>query len=191
MVKSRRSVGLITLTFLIGIATGSAATHAYLSDTTRSANRAKVFSLMLGLVFCGMALGPTLAGLIISQTGDLLTPFYISTTIHATYLLMALLVIPESLTKDAALANAEAAKLKKEQDALKLAKQEENMTHTYKWIHRTLRAIFFFLSPLAIFIPQNVENSRRRDWNMTAVAISYGLVILLMVRIPSLPTTSF
>jgi MFS family permease len=166
-----------------GIATGSAATHAYLSDTTSPANRSGVFSLMLGLLFCGIALGPTLGGLLISETGDLLSVFYIAAALHVVYLFMALFVVPESLTKEAALENAEVARMKAEQDAILLAKQEENMTPARKRIHRILRTAFFFLSPLDIFVPHNVEGSRRREWNLTAVAISYGLVVLLMVKL--------
>jgi MFS family permease len=166
-----------------GIATGSAATHAYLSDTTSPANRSGVFSLMLGLLFCGIALGPTLGGLLISETGDLLSVFYIAAALHVIYLLMALFVVPESLTKEAALANAEVATMKAEQDAVLLAKQEENMAPTRKRIHRALRTAFFFLSPLNIFIPHKVEGSRRRDWNLTAVAIGYGLITLLLVSL--------
>ena len=138
---------------------------------------------MLGLLFCGIALGPTLGGLLISATGDLLSVFYVAATLHVFYLLMALFVVPESLTKEAALANAEVARLKAEQDAIALAKEEENMAPTRKRIHRALRTAFFFLSPLDIFIPYKVESSRGRNWNLTAIAISYGLVTLLMVRL--------
>jgi len=166
-----------------GIATGSAATHAYLSDTTSPANRSGVFSLMLGLLFCGIALGPTLGGLLISETGDLLSVFYIAAALHLTYLFMALFVVPESLTKEAALANAEVSRMKAEQDAILLAKQEENMSPTRKRIHRALRTALFFLSPLDIFIPRKAERSGRRNWNLTAIAMSYGLITLLIVRL--------
>lgn len=166
----------------VGIATGSAASHAYLSDTTTPANRARVFSLMLGLLFSGIAVGPTLGGLLISKTGDLLSVFYFSAALHVIYLLFSLFVVPESLTKEAALANVEAARVKKGQDAISLAKKEENMGPVHKRVDRTLRTVFFFFSPLAIFIPSKPKAPRRRrDWNLTLLAISYGLVTLLMV----------
>ena len=91
------------------------ATHAYLSDTTTPATRSRTFSLMLGLLFCGMALGPTLGGLLISRTNNILSVFYAAATLHATYALLALFVVPESLTKERAKANAEQARQRAEQ----------------------------------------------------------------------------
>jgi hypothetical protein len=129
-----------------------------------------------------MALGPTLGGLLISGTGNILSVFYVTAMLHTFYLLMAVFVVPESLTKEAALANIEAARVKAEQDTIILAKQEETMTPAQKRIYRILRTAFFPLSPLAIFIPRKVEGSRRRDWNLTAIAITYGLIVLLVVR---------
>lgn len=163
-----------------GIASGSAASHAYLSDTTTPANRSRVFSRLLGLLFCGVAVGPALGGVLISKTGDLLSVFYLSAALHATYFLCALFIVPESLTKRAAAANVEAARRKGEEDAIKLARKQENMTPIRKRMDQILRRVFFFFSPLSIFLPSKIPVSRRRDWNLTLLAISYGFVTLLM-----------
>ena len=136
---------------------------------------------MLGLLFSGVAIGPTLGGLLISHTGNLLSVFYVSAGVHTAYLLCALFVVPESLTKEAALANKEAARVKKEQDAITLAKKEENMNPIHRRMDQTLRTVFFFFSPLSILMPYKSETSRRRDWNLTILAASYGLMTLLIV----------
>lgn len=55
------------------------------------------------------------------------------------------------------------------------------------WVKR----LFAFLTPLAVFSPQaqEVQNNplkkRRWDWNLTLMGITYGLVISIMVRAPS------
>ncbi|PVF98942.1 MFS general substrate transporter [Serendipita vermifera] len=159
-----------------GLATGSAATHAYLSDTTTPLNRSRVFSLMLGLMFCGMVFGPTLGGLMVSRTNNLLSVFYMTASTHIFYLVMALFVVPESLPKEAQLANREEAR--KKADAAKNEPHWNDLSPPER-IQRALGKIFFFLSPLDIFLPRSSDGTRRR-WNLTILALSYGVMTILM-----------
>jgi len=58
-------VGSIIQGLLGGIIAINTACHAYLSDCTRSENRSVAFGFMHASAFCGMAIGPTLGGLIV------------------------------------------------------------------------------------------------------------------------------
>ena len=60
--------------------------------------RSALFSLDMGLLFTGIAIGPALGGLIIRFTGRFIIVFYISTAIHVVYSLLIWFVIPESLS---------------------------------------------------------------------------------------------
>lgn len=138
---------------------------------------------MLGLLFCGMALGPTLGGLLISSTNNLLSVFYAAAALHATYALLALFVVPESLTKEKARANGEQARQRAERDREARSAEDRKPATVLDKILRVIRPAFFFLKPLAVIMPHKIEGTRRRDWNLTLLAISYGLVTLLLVRL--------
>ena len=74
--------------------------HGYASDCTHPAKRSVAFSYIHGCLFGGIALGPVIAGYIIEATGDILSVFYIALACHATFALVMLFVVPESLTKE-------------------------------------------------------------------------------------------
>ncbi|KAG8832236.1 hypothetical protein FRC17_001684, partial [Serendipita sp. 399] len=161
-----------------GIATGSAATHAYLSDTTTSLNRSRIFSFMLGLLFGGMAVGPVIGGLLITRTGNLLSVFYLSFIVHILYFFMTLTVVPESLTKEAMESNRKRAN----PEATDVPSDQQTWKHmnTLQRATKVFRVVFFFLTPLSVFLPQQVGNSQRKNWNLTLLAIAYGIVTLLI-----------
>ncbi|KAJ7709720.1 major facilitator superfamily domain-containing protein [Mycena rosella] len=170
-------VGPIIEGSLGGFVSASAASHAYLADTTTPADRSRTFSLFLGVVFSGLALGPTLGGLLIRFTGHTLSVFYLATAIHASYAILAWLCLPESLTKT----QMQAASVK-HQESLRLLDAE----------HSTLllrfQRVFSFLKPLTIFFPELVEThpnhnplkGRKRDWNLTLLATAYAFTISIM-----------
>lgn len=58
-------VGSITQGLLGGVIAINTACHAYLSDCTSSENRSVAFGWMHASAYCGMAIGPTLGGLIV------------------------------------------------------------------------------------------------------------------------------
>ena len=84
--------------------------HAYMADCTAPSERSRTFSLSLGLLFIGMAFGPTLGSILIRESGSTLSVFYLATAVHLGYALMVWTVLPESLGKRAM----QAARRKKE-----------------------------------------------------------------------------
>ncbi|KAK9471329.1 major facilitator superfamily domain-containing protein [Dipodascopsis tothii] len=85
-------------------ATGSfltvvAVSNSYSSDCTPHEKRARVFALFHGLLFVGNSVGPTLASYMVDRFDNLLAFFYLAVAMQGCFILGALLVIPESLTK--------------------------------------------------------------------------------------------
>jgi hypothetical protein len=136
---------------------------------------------MLGLLFSGVALGPAIGGLVISSTNNILSVFYIAAALHATYMLLMLFVVPESLTKEMAYANSEQAKQRAERARETREAENGKPVTLSQRVGRSLRIIFFFMKPLTIVLPHRVEGTRRSDWNLTMLAISYGMITLLTV----------
>lgn len=127
-----------------------------------------------------MAVGPTLGGLLISWTHNLLSVFLMAALFHGLYVILLLFVVPESLTKEMAKANAEIAKRRFEQEEARRAANPKPATAIRKAKH-ILRKAFFFLSPLSIFIPPKTRRGQGRSWNLTILAITYGLYSMLFV----------
>ena len=155
-----------------GLSAATANIHAYVADCTDPARRSRVFSIYLGLVYIGMAIGPAFGGLLIHQTGDLLAVFYYAFSNHFAFACMVWFLIPESLAPTQ-LARAKAA-------------YNQVKVQTRGGIGGLLARIASFLAPLKLFIPVNVATSdnllkRRKDWNLTLMAAAYGLVIMLVV----------
>ncbi|KAG8885597.1 hypothetical protein FRB97_000505 [Tulasnella sp. 331] len=156
-----------------GLSTASAATHAYMADCVEPHARSRVFSLYLGTLFIGFALGPTIGSILIKSTQDLLTPFYVAVTAHVLMAPFYLLVLPESLSDEArtALTKKQRDIRGERADAVRQAKASD-LWHT----RQKFLALFSFLSPLAIFLPRKIEGTGRRDWNLTIVVASTGIV---------------
>lgn len=150
-----------------GTSTAIASMHAYMADTSTSATRSRVFSLSLGLLFFGFGLGPTLGSLLIRVTGETISVFYVATFVHLLYALWLWFIVPESLT------------------------QAQKRTSTIKH-HESdpqagvLKRLFGFLSPLSVFLPEmngperHHLKRRKRDWNLTIIAVAYGLTLSLI-----------
>lgn len=150
-----------------GLSTAMATMHAYIADTSTPATRSRVFSLSLGLVFLGFALGPTFGGLLIRATGQTISVFYVATSLHLFYALLIWLIIPESLTH-----------AQRRKSAIKHHESDPQAG--------VLRRLFGFLSPLSVFLPEMNGADRhplkhpKRDWNLTLIAVAYGLTLSLM-----------
>ncbi|THH30371.1 hypothetical protein EUX98_g3826 [Antrodiella citrinella] len=162
-----------------GPATLNAVVHAYVADIVEPHERARIFSLFYGLLFCGLAFGPTIGGLIVKFTGSPLSVFYLSTGVHTAYALGIWFIVPESLSaaqKRESRRAYEASVAKGKQDAI-------DSPILYR-----LKSIFGFLSPLSVLwsIPDgsntspNPLKSRKKDWSLILMALSYSFAILLM-----------
>ena len=143
--------------------------------------RSRLFSSSLGLMFTGMAIGPTLGSLLIRFTGKTLSVFFAATTIHLVYTLLVWFILPESLSKK----TMENAKIKYVANLLETANEREQNPAVGLLVK--LRRVFTFLSPLAIFTPEEQKDSSnplkkpKMDWNLTLMVLGYAFTVSLMV----------
>lgn len=133
----------------------------------------------MGLLFVGIAVGPTIGGLLISKTGDLLSVFYLAASIHFLYLVSMLFIVPESLSKEEMANNREAYAEKIKRELEKERRRGSGLW--YSWWAATRRA-FFFLKPLTVFLPkERAGRQKGKNWNLTILMISYGFVAMIVV----------
>ncbi|KAF8077579.1 major facilitator superfamily domain-containing protein [Lyophyllum atratum] len=165
-----------------GLTAAAAAMHAYIADTTTEANRSRTFALSLGLLFTGMAFGPTLGSLLIRVTGQLLSVFYVATLLHLIYASMVWFVLPESLLQS----QMQQSRVKYEEELRDTARDRESNPAVGLLVR--VKRLFTFLSPLTVFLPElkaarlgdNPLKRKRRDWNLTLLAVVYGLAVSIM-----------
>ncbi|KAH7929729.1 MFS general substrate transporter [Leucogyrophana mollusca] len=170
-------VGMMLDGLFGGMSTGVAAMHAYLADVTTPSTRSRVFSMTLGLMFTGVALGPVLGGLLVRTTGSPLSVFYFAAGLHAAYLIYVGLVVPESLTKS----RANGARERHQESVMD---RRNVSTSAMGRVVGLLRGAVSFLSPLAVLLPERVDvkgnplKKPRRDWSLCFVAASYGFTMM-------------
>lgn len=163
---------MLPLKLTSGLTTATSNTHAYIADCTDPAHRSRVFSIYLGLVYTGMAVGPALGGLLIRQSGDLLAAFYYAFLNHFAFACMVWFVIPDSLAPTQ-LARAKAA-------------YNKSKAAARGGFGGLLANLTSFLASLKLFLPVTVATGdnplkRRKDWNLTLMVTAYGLVVMLVV----------
>jgi MFS family permease len=164
------SVFLLKLT--AGMSAATANIHAYVADCTDPARRSRVFSIYLGFVYIGVAIGPAFGSLLIRQTGDMLAVFYFAFANHLAFAFMIWFVVPESLAPTQ-LSRAKAA-------------YKEIKAQARRGVGGVLTILVSFVAPLKLFVPVTVSTSdnplkRRKDWNLTLLAAAYGFVVMLVV----------
>ena len=159
-----------------------AISFAYASDCTAPDMRNVVFAYYHGSLFCGIALGPILAGYIVKATGQLLSIFYIALGLHSAFLLFLLFIIPESLSKKRQLH----AREKAEFDGV----GEGQLTN---WLSCTIKVLTGtkLLQPLAILWPtgEGINPAVRRnlaflaavDTTLFGVAMGALTVVIIYV----------
>ena len=162
----------LSLKPITGLSAASANIHAYIADCTDPGRRSRVFSIYLGLVYIGMAIGPAFGGLLIRQSGDLLTVFYYAFANHFVFASMVWFLIPESRTPT--------------QLARAKVVYNQSKARARGGISRLLSHFVTFLAPLKLFAPVTVATGdnplkKRKDWNLTLLAAAYGLVVMLAV----------
>lgn len=137
--------------------------------------RSRIFSLSLGLLSTGIALGPTLGGLLIRFTGQALSVFYVGGCLHLMYSCMVWFIIPESLTKGQM-------ELAKTRYANSLRVDPDSSLDTR--FTRIAQRLFSFLMPLSILGPtEKGPKGRKKDWNLTLLGVAYGFTVAMMVGI--------
>ena len=142
--------------------------------------RSRIFSLCLGILSAGGAIGPTIGGLLIRFTGQALSVFYMAGCLHLLYFFVVWFIIPESLTKG----QMELAKTRYT-DRLRADPDSTSLDARFT---RTAQRLFSFLMPLAILgpiekEPRNTLKGRKKDWNLTLLAVAYGFTVAMMVSV--------
>lgn len=135
-------------------------------------------------MYTGIALGPTIGSLLLHFSGQILSVFYMALGLHILYSCFVWFILPESLTKsDMKLAKSRHA------DSRREALSDYDRGLFARFI-RNARHLFSFLRPLAIFGPievvngnGNITKGRRKDWNLTLLAVAYSFAVVLMVSL--------
>jgi len=140
-------------------------------------HRSRMFSLALGLIFAGFAVGPLIGGVTIRMTGSTLSVFYLAATLHFIYALLLIFILPESLTK----VRARNTRLRHK------AEKEMNMNASTR--SRILKGATRFLDALAVLRPRdtidgNPLKHHKKDWSLFLVAICYATSTSVVVSVP-------
>ncbi|KII88321.1 hypothetical protein PLICRDRAFT_41492 [Plicaturopsis crispa FD-325 SS-3] len=160
-----------------GLSTASGISHAYAADCTEPASRSHTFSTLLGLLFTGIAVGPSIGALLIraAPNHNAIIVFYFSTLVHICYALFLWTLLPESLTP---------AYMRAARESRAAAAPDHGLAK------RLLHGVFGFLSPLTVLVtPMAVganplKKAPRRDWSLTLVAAAYGFTIMVLGSYP-------
>lgn len=173
-------IGPVVEGCLGGLAGVIAVLHAYIADTSLPSVRSRMFSLSTGLLFVGMALGPTVGALLIRVTHNTLSVFYLAICTHTLYALIVWFILPESRST-----RLQQGSRKAREDETRRAREGTNPAVKRLLWHGGL---FTFLSPLSVLAPAQVEDSasnplkkRRRDWSLAFAVVAYGCTISLIV----------
>ncbi|KIW03012.1 uncharacterized protein PV09_05670 [Verruconis gallopava] len=154
------SVNWILLGSAFDGATGSfitamAISQSYFSDCTSSERRTMVFGWLHGCLFLGIAIGPIIAGYVIKLTGNTTIMFFMSAGCYTVFMLLSLLVIPESVPKQRQLAA-------REQYAQKGAQRA-----TRSWL--SAYSPYRLFEPLHVFYYSDAPRLVRRNLILLAV----------------------
>ncbi|KAG7451208.1 MFS general substrate transporter [Guyanagaster necrorhizus] len=145
--------------------------HAYISDCTEHGSRSKIFSTIQGLVFIGLAAGPSFGGIIMTLfTNNTYDLFYVSVLLLAAIQCYLIFFCPESLQKndqtvdDTHIPTLSPSSLKR----LTLPSIKSYLTKFIKTL----------LSPISMFAPRTRVGRASRDYNLTFVGLSLFLYLI-------------
>lgn len=134
--------------------------------------------MLVGVFYAGGAIGPIFGGLL-ADRGSLISPFYGATFLHFIYGSLVWFFVPESTTR-----RAMADSRQRYEEELKGANTERNINVN---LFVRFSKAFWHSVPIGIFMPRPIPGSAgsiskgKRDWNMTYLAISVGLVNIVVV----------
>lgn len=83
-----------------GMSTYGATVHAYISDVTPDGSRVTAFTRLAAMVMVGLAAGPMIGSALISATGNILFPFYLTIGTHLFFAILIRILLPESLSSE-------------------------------------------------------------------------------------------
>ncbi|KAF2729948.1 MFS general substrate transporter [Polyplosphaeria fusca] len=147
---------------------GMALAHSYATDCTAPQDRNVAFGYFHACLFTGIAVGPIISGKIIQVTGSRLLVFYIALAFHGVFILLLLLVIPESLSKS-----------RQEAAREKHRREQERLAPSADWINH-LRSINLF-EPLKILYPTGPGSSSALRRNLILLSATDTIVFSVAV----------
>ncbi|KAH7341371.1 hypothetical protein B0J17DRAFT_257826 [Rhizoctonia solani] len=155
-----------------GLPTMQATFNAYISDATMpGTSRAKIFAHFYGIVLVGVAAGPTLRTLLP------FSPFHSSIVLGVANLVLLLLCLPESLSKEQRITLAA-----NRVSAANVDWKPENQGYVKKIIGYVTGTLGGTFEPMAILLPKQWKSQGQavsgNDWNLTYLAISLSRHLL-------------
>lgn len=132
-----------------------------------------------GLLFAGVAFGPTLGAVLVETTDNILSVFYLGAGGYFAYIIFLAFIVPESLSVDAREAISE--RRDKAREERRASREAPSLTWGY--LAQLASQSLIFLAPLAIFLPRqtNEPGKKGKDWNLTFVAIAFAIFTSLQV----------
>ncbi|KAK0480010.1 major facilitator superfamily domain-containing protein [Armillaria novae-zelandiae] len=145
--------------------------HAYISDCTEHGSRSKIFSTIQGLVFIGLAAGPSFGGIITSLfTNNTYDLFYVSVFLLAALQCYLVFLCPESLQENNQTIDDTHIPILSQLRLKKLS-----LASVKSYLAKLIKAL---LSPISMFAPRTHIGRASRDYNLTFVGL--GLFLYLV-----------
>jgi MFS family permease len=151
--------------------TTMAATNAYVADCTTPERRAISFAYIQSVFFLGIAVGPVLGGILINRTDSVVILFYCALAVHASFALVILFLVPESVTPE---------------NAARAAQNHHNRRmsaegvpfHPRQWAYWS--NIINIFQPLEVFWPRDGRGRafKRKRRNLLILGIVDGILLL-------------
>ncbi|KAI5776536.1 tetracycline-efflux transporter-like protein [Geopyxis carbonaria] len=137
---------------------GMALAYSYGADCTNTKHRAMAFGAFQGCLFLGIAAGPVLGGLMVEETGDILSIFWVALSAHIFFIFYVTFLLPESLPKRRQLI----AREKHIQEKLRMGASTSWWSSMHPWE---------FLRPLSVLFPTSPGSTPRLRLNMVLLAL--------------------
>ncbi|KAG9079647.1 hypothetical protein FS749_008338, partial [Ceratobasidium sp. UAMH 11750] len=134
-------------------------------DCVPSTERSRWFSLWSGVIFGGMAFGPSLGSLISDYTRNIMVIFYITVAFDLVYIIFVAFILPESMSPEA---------LRNASESRKRAASRLRSS----WWRELIGKLLTVIAPLNMFFPRVVSRSgsrKRYDWNPAFIGLAFAL----------------
>jgi hypothetical protein len=148
-----------------------------MSDCTTPDQRSHTFSLFVGALLVGLAIGPAIGGQVVEYTGSALSVFYLALGMRVLSIIVLWVAVPESRS------SGQMAEAQQKTVGDRMAAAVENPTLGA----RVLAAVVAPLRPLTIFVPPVIGRpgtTKRRDWSLTLVATAQASMAMIIAALP-------
>lgn len=164
--------------------TVTAMSQSYLTDVTPSGTRSRLFALMSGILFAGIAIGPAVGGLLTKWTASLSAPLCVAIAIHGA-IAVCLPLVPESLPPDA------------KRKAIQSHEAARRRHSGHSMLYYLFQALVAPLQNLGFLLPRRPSAeeapvigtgfdtpSRRWDANLLLLSVAYAVEVSCIAIVP-------